>query len=621
MPDLARLPLPFGRPILLEIDFTEPLVPPPTDPIDKLAMRGRHGLRPTMRALHDAGSDPRVVGLVAKVGGTLNFAAAQEYRAAVQAFRDSGKPAVAWAETFEEGAGDTAAYLLASGFSQIWLQPGGMLGLLGVAAEATFLAGTLERLGIEPQLEQRHEFKNAADMLQQTALTPAHRESLERLTRSLFDQVVAAVAEGRGMTDAEVRTLADTGPRTAAEALAAGLVDRLGYRDEVYAAMRTRVADGSGETRAGGASGGSRRAHAVPAAAGVGGASGDVRPGGATREAGTGEAARDVGSDGASGSAGTVAAFGGAVDDGPRLLFADRWRPLPKPRVPHPRREHVALVEASGLLGSGRSRSFPVAMTGSDTVTASLRAAAEDDRAKAVVLRIDSRGGSVVASQAIWREVCRVRATGKPVVVSMGEVAASGGYFIACPADAIVALPATITGSIGVIGGKIVTDHLLERLGVTTDDVAQGERALMFSSRRRFTDVERERFAATIDTAYDDFVAKVADGRGRSRTEIEAVARGRVWTGSDAAAVGLVDELGGLRDAVRIARSRAGLPQDAPVRAALRPGLVSALRQPRNSEDPRAAFGLGVQSPRALIRSLGLPGGLLYLAPTSVRQR
>ena len=207
------------------------------------------------------------------------------------------------------------------------------------------------------------------------------------------------------------------------------------------------------------------------------------------------------------------------------------------------------------------------------------------------MLRVDSPGGSAVASDTIWREVGRVRSVDKPVVVSMGEVAGSGGYYVACGADQIVALPATLTGSIGVFGGKFVLEDLLGRLGLNTGTVHQGAHALMFSSRRGFSESERERLAVAIDAIYDDFVAKVAAGRRRPVADIEAVARGRVWTGRDAVEVGLVDHLGGLRDAVQIARRAADLPDDAPVVRALHVPPLARLGQAKNSEDPRAMVG------------------------------
>jgi protease-4 len=215
--------------------------------------------------------------------------------------------------------------------------------------------------------------------------------------------------------------------------------------------------------------------------------------------------------------------------------------------------------------------------------------------------------------------VCRVREAGKPVVVSMGQAAASGGYYIACPADVIVALPGTLTGSIGVFGGKLVVQALLERVGLTTGTVEQGARSLMFSARRGFRDDERARLAATLDAIYDDFVAKVAEGRHRPVADIEAVSRGRVWTGRDAVGAGLVDELGGLRHAVRIARSRAGLPDDAPVLRALHVKPLARLGRAKNSEDPRAVAGASWPGLADLAAALGMPAGAaLQMPPINV---
>ena len=503
---------------LLELDLSEPLVAPEADdPIARLRARSRRLLRPTLRALDEAADDRHVVGLIAKVGGMWPWATMQELRRGVQTFAASGKPTLAWLETFGElGSRGMSAYVLATAFGELWLQPGGEVSLLGVGIETPFVRGTLDRLGIEPQFEQRHEYKNAVDVLTRKEFTAAHREALERLTESVFSDAVETIADARGLTHDQVRELINTGPRTAPEAQAAGLVDRLGYRDQAYEAMQSRM--------------------------------------------------------------------GGK----PELLFADRWRPHRKIAPPPHRRGHVALVDVRGGIATGRTRRGPMGrQAGSDTVSAQLRAAHDNDRARAVVIRVESPGGSAVASEVIWREVCRLREADKPVIISMGDVAASGGYYIACPADVIVALPATLTGSIGVYGGKLVVDSLLERLGVSTGTVQQGAHALMYSARRSFSEDERTRFAATVDAFYNDFVAKVAEGRQRPVADIEAVARGRVWTGRDALEAGLVDELGGLRDAVRIARERASLPEDAPVLGAIRIPLLARLSRPRNSEDPR----------------------------------
>ena len=200
------------------------------------------GLRPTLRALHEAAEDRHVVGLVAKVGGVWPWGTMQELRLGVQAFAASGKPTLAWAESFGEGsARDMAAYVLATAFGELWLQPGGGVGLLGVGIETTFFVrGTLDRLGIEPE-ETAPRYKNAADLVLRTEYTPAHREALERLAESVFDDAVQTIADARGLDHDRVRELINTGPRTAAEARDVGLVDRLGYRDQVYDELRARM--------------------------------------------------------------------------------------------------------------------------------------------------------------------------------------------------------------------------------------------------------------------------------------------------------------------------------------------------------------------------------------------
>ena len=187
---------------------------------------------------------------------------------------------------------------------------------------------------------------------------------------------------------------------------------------------------------------------------------------------------------------------------------------------------------------------------------------------KAVVLRIDSPGGSVNGSETIWREVGRLRATGRPVVASMGGVAASGGYYVAMAADTIVANPGTVTGSIGVVTGKLVTRELKDRLGIGSDSVRTNANADAWSANGRFTPEQQALVEAEADLFYDDFVRRVADARGMSVEDVDSVARGRVWTGDDAHVRGLVDELGGFRTAVRRAKLLAGLDADAEVRLA-----------------------------------------------------
>ncbi|HET6876944.1 MAG TPA: signal peptide peptidase SppA [Jatrophihabitans sp.] len=537
---MATLP---GRrpPTLLELDLTSPPIEvEPDDLIGRIRSRHRPRLRAVLRALHEAGSDRRVRGLIVKVGGSpLPWAIMQEVRDGIRAFAQSGKPTVAWAESLGEAGRGTVDYVLACACTEIWLQPSGELGLLGVASETTFLRGALDKLGIEPQLDKRYEYKNAADRIMRSEFTPEHREAVEKVVASIWDAAVEWIADARQLPGERVRELADSAPLSAAEAKDAGLVDRLGYRDQVYADVKKRIADDA------------------------------------------------------------------------QLLFADQWRPARSAAALVRRsKSFVALVEAHGEIVTGRSK--PGArgrQLGSDTVCGALRAARRNDHAAAVVLRVDSPGGSAVASDTIWRELCLVRDAGKPVVVSMGAVAGSGGYYIACPADVIVAEPATLTGSIGVLGGKVVISDLLERLGLTTGAVAHGRNARMFSPRERFSDDEQQRLAAMLDRIYRDFVQKVADGRQMSYDAVHAVARGRIWSGADASGIGLVDTLGGLRDATDVARQRAGLRPDAPLRPALHVPPLARLGRARSSEDPRAVATASTDwgDLAGLAAALGLP--------------
>jgi protease-4 len=255
----------------------------------------------------------------------------------------------------------------------------------------------------------------------------------------------------------------------------------------------------------------------------------------------------------------------------------------------------VALIHGIGTVHRGRSRIDPLSGDvgmGSDTVAAAFRAAADDGRVRAILFRVDSPGGSYVASDTIWREVSHARAAGKPVVVSMGNVAASGGYFVAIPADRIVAQPGTITGSIGVFAGKMLTSGFWDKLGVTFDDVQVGRNATMWSALHDYTAAERVRFDGALDRIYDDFTTKVAAGRRLPLEQVRRVAKGRVWTGEDALGQGLVDALGGYPEALRQVRGVLGLAADAPLDLETFPasrGLLTTVLQRALAPDDEAA--------------------------------
>ena len=522
---------------ILELDLQS--VPPETagfDPLKLLTGAGRPMLlRDAITAIHRAAEDDRVAGMIARVQlSAAPPAAVQELRAAVAAFA-AAKPSLAWAETFP----GTMSYYLASAFGEVWMQPSGTVGLLGFATNALFLRDALDKAGIEAQFVARGEYKSAANLFTQDRYTEAHREADTRLVDSLKAQVWQGVAESRGLETTVLDALADRAPLLRDDAVGGGLVDRIGFRDEAY----RRIAELSG----------------VEAMTAV-----DADP---------------------------------DSDEAPPRLFLSRYAQTRTQGPTLPRRSQkptIAVVTVAGPIVSGRGgpQAFPLSRSsaGADTIAAALREAAADDDVTAVVVRVESPGGSVNGSETIWREVCRTRAAGKPVVASMGAVAASGGYYVSMSADAIVASPGTITGSIGVVTGKLVTRELKERLGVGSDSVRTNANADAWSGNSPFTPEQHAMVEAEADLFYDDFVRRVAEARDMSVDDVDAVARGRVWTGSDAMERGLVDELGGLRTAVRRAKVLAGLDADTKVRLAGYPSSsVRDYLRPKASSQPAAA--------------------------------
>jgi protease-4 len=260
------------------------------------------------------------------------------------------------------------------------------------------------------------------------------------------------------------------------------------------------------------------------------------------------------------------------------------------------RRPRLALVYAVGEILPGESASSPLGgsdYAGADTITRGLRQAVGDGSVRAIVLRVDSPGGSGTAADAVWREVERARES-KPVIVSMGDAAASGGYYIAMNGDVIVAEPATITGSIGVFSGKFSLRGLYEKVGLTQETVRRGRHSTLFSRYSPWTDEERQKVRELNESFYETFVAKAAQGRHKTPEEIEAVAQGRVWTGAQAVEKGLVDRLGGLDIAIEAAREKAGLRPGTDVRLVVMPerkGLIDMLLERREEDVSVRALG------------------------------
>ncbi|HEX3501557.1 MAG TPA: signal peptide peptidase SppA [Stellaceae bacterium] len=467
----------------------------PSDPYSRFFFEETPSLRDVLDALQRAGDDTRIKGVFAHIAGNeIGTASVQELREAIAAFRAKGKFAIAFADTFGEFSPGNRGYYLATAFDEIWLQPLGAVGLVGLRLESPFFRGTLDKLGIVPRLDHRSEYKSAMNMMTDKEMGAPQREEYTAIVDSISGQIRRDVATARHIGEAELDPIVDAGPYQASDADRLHLVDHVGYRDQAIAAARTRA----------------------------GGTAALLRP----------------------------------------LAYLDR--------AGRPNREGptIALIYGTGVIQRGESTDNPVSgsgVLGAESVAHAFRSALADPKVRAILFRINSPGGSAVASETIWRETVRAREANIPVIVSMGDVAGSGGYYIAAAADKIVAQPATLTGSIGVVAGKMLVGGLWDKLGVTWGSVQQGSNAGMFSTIEDYTPAGERHFQSFLDTVYAGFKDRVAAGRRLDKSTVETIARGRVWTGEDAKTRGLVDALGGYDTALRLARVAAHLDAEAPI--------------------------------------------------------
>lgn len=458
-------------------------------------------LREVVMGLRAAATDERVSSVAVHMGAfRVNLSTAQELRSAIAVLRGAGKEARLFTEDLGGMGGGSAAYYLASAFDEVWVQPSGGVGLIGIAMEIPHVKGLMDKLEVEPRFGQRHEFKSSVETFTRTAMSDPARQNLQTLLDSLYGQLVAGIAESRGFGEAEVEQLVNNGPYLAQEALEKRLIDRIGYWDE--------FSDENLE----------------------------------------------------------------AAGDGAENVSLDNYlAQIDRPNSEGPK---VALIYGNGAISTGggnNSGGFEGGGFKAHRVANAFAEAIDDDEIKAILFRIDSPGGSYIASDIVWREVRKASKAGKPVIVSMGGVAASGGYFVAMPADRVIAQPGTITGSIGVYGGKLVTKKLWTRVGVTWDELRAGENAGMWSFVHDFPPGGEARFREMLDFIYEDFTAKAMEDREMDAGQMDRIARGRVWSGKDALDNGLVDALGGYDVAIAEVKQALGLDADAGITLALWP--------------------------------------------------
>jgi len=437
----------------------------------------------------------------------VGWGKAEELRDAIADFRTSGKPVYAYMEF-----GLNKEYYIATACDKIFVPPPGELFINGLAADVMFFRGSLDKLGVYPDIFQIGKYKSAGDIFTQKKMTDAHREYINSLLDDLYGRYINTIAQARHKTPDEVKALIDNAPYNANKAKEAGLIDETMYMDEVEKKIKAQL---------------------------------------------------------------------GYKDNDPFVMVKGEYRDVPPESLGLNKGEKIAVVYATGDIGSGSSQNSPSGeqSIGSDTLVKAMNDAAADKSIKAIVLRVDSPGGSGLASDIIWHAVEAANLK-KPVVVSMSDVAASGGYYISASASKIIAQPSTITGSIGVVAGKPVMKGFYDWLGLSNEYVLRGKTAGMFRETEKFSDEERAKFEDWIKTTYyGDFIPKVAKGRKKEPQYVDSVGQGRVWTGSQAKERGLVDEFGGLDRAIDVAKELAKIPADKGVERVILPYPQTFLQQ------------------------------------------
>ncbi len=486
----------------------------PDDPLRKFFGSSDQSLSNLTQQFSKAKVDNRIKVILLDINmSSAGMGKAEEIRDAIADFRSSGKPVYAYIEY-----GTDKEYYIASACDKIYVAPPGELFINGLAANVMFFRGSLDKLGIYPDMVQMGKYKTAVETFTRKDMSDANREFINSLLDDLFNRYVDTIAKARNKSADEVRALIDDAPYSAAKAKELGLIDGVAYHDEIEKELKTKL--GYKDTD-------------------------ELR----------------------------VVKGGEYSNVEPESLGLDKG-------------ERIAVIYAMGDIGSGKSNDGPGDQSiGSDTLAKAITDAGNDKSIKAIVIRVDSPGGSGLASDIIWHAVEGAKVK-KPVVISMSDVAASGGYYIAAGANKIIAQPSTITGSIGVFAGKPVIKGFYDWLGISNEYVLRGKQAGMFRESEKFTPEERAKFEELVRrNYYEDFVPKVAKGRGKTPEYVDSIAQGRVWTGAQGKERGLVDEFGGLDRAVEVAKELAKIPKDKGVHRVIFPYPRTIIQQFFNEGD------------------------------------
>jgi protease-4 len=489
---------------------------PPVDVVDEIT--GADGTPPSLyrltRLIQHAKIDPSVKGIYLKCDQNANdFASSQEIRRALADFKNSGKFIIAAGNNISQ-----KAYFIASAADKIYCSPTGGIDWHGFSMTMPFIKGTLEKLGIEPQIFYAGKFKSATEPLREVQMTPANRIQSAELLQDIYGTFLSTIGNARNIDTATLHRYADSNSlQFPADAVKYKMVDGLRYDDQVKDEIRDRL----------------KIAHDA-----------------------------DINFISPATYAQAVNAMPGGSDD-------------------------IAVIYAEGNILDGNGDHGRI---GGDTYRNYIRRARMDKKIKAIVVRINSGGGSAMASDVMWREISLAREE-KPVIVSFGDVAASGGYYMACGADSIFAEATTITGSIGVFGVLPNMEKFFNnKLGVTFDDVKTSPDAGFLTVTKPLTPLQKQYFQNSIDTIYRNFKQRVATGRKRSIEYIDTIAQGRVWSGSRAKEIGLVDRIGGVDEAIAAAAAKAGIKSYRLREYPGKPGLLEMLLRTKTQRSKEAAI-------------------------------
>jgi protease-4 len=522
------------------LDLSEPVTEKPAG-FSLFGSDSHTTLRQVIERVHKAREDKDVRGVLITLGAEMqmNLAQAQEVRDALLELRRAGKKTFVYADSY-----DTIGYTIASGATNICVLEGGEIMIPGIGLETMFYKGTLDKVGVQADYIQIGEYKGAEEPYTRTGPSEELRSELKQLTEALYTQIVDGISLSRNVSSASVRQMIDEAMMTARVAKDRGFIDHVVDQDGLRELLKDELGN-------------------------------DI------------DLLRDYG-----------------APPRPKLDFSNPFSLLAtlgqKPETSD--KPAVAVIYAEGVIvdGEGGASLFGDEGVGSDAMRRALRTAARDEKVKAIVLRIDSPGGSALASEAIWQAIRRVsQDSDKPVIVSIGSMAASGGYYLACAGDYIFADRCAIIGSIGVVGGKFVLKDLYEKLGLGTESFSAGRNADLFSSNVKWNDRQRRMVRTWMQQTYDQFTQRVMSTREGKIKDIDKVARGRIFLAQQAKEMGMVDELGGCDAAIVHAAKSVGLEKGGyDIRTLPQPKTLADLLADADGEEtrtlvqPRVTIGL-----------------------------